>query len=131
MSRIRHVALAAVILAGGCAPSSAAQQTEPIFTSASEAVLAAHRLQAVGPTTTMSTLIGDPAEHPWLLYREVSQAIGLDFTSLVGRTAELQKTPITTASGPATAFVLIHDGRVVGAWRDAGPMSSGVLALNE
>ncbi len=87
--------------------------------------------QAVGPTTTLSIVIGDAAEHPWLLYREVSRRIGLDFGTLEGQTAELQKTPIAPTTDGATAFVLVHDGRVVGAWRDAGPMSSGVLALDE
>ena len=125
---IRTALLAAITVLAGCAGSPGIASAER---SVSDALLATHGLEAVGPTTTMSMVIGDAAEHPWLLYREVSRAIGLDFASLRGRTAQLEKTPISTAAGAATVFVLVYDGVAVGAWRDAGPMSSGVLPLSE
>ncbi len=79
----------------------------------------------------MAVEVGDLAQPPWLLYLEVSRAIGLDFGALEGRSGELLITPVAAAEADAILVVLLVEGRPVGAWIGPGGSSSGVLALDQ
>jgi hypothetical protein len=132
MTRLRSATRAAIVLllavitvvAMGCAPP-AVVAVDPV----SAPLLADHGVRAVGATTIAPTTVGDVAEQPWSLYLEVSKASGLDFTDEVGVTAELRRTPIDGDEADAAAFILVRDGRAIGAWLSPGGTTSGVLPL--
>ena len=129
-----RLALAVVVLLAlaGCGrlgPSPTAEPVAGVDTTSRE-LLARHGQTAVGPTSIQTVTIGDAADLPWLLYLEASQAIGLDFSGLEGVGAELRVTPVTGGDGTSRAFVLVRNGAAIGAWRDLGGTSSGVVSLD-
>ncbi len=94
-------------------------------------LLVEHGLTATGASASTLMEVGDPAEQPWSLYLEASRSAGLDFADQAGMVAELRRTPIAGAAADAAVFVLVHDGRVIGAWLSPGGTSSGVRSLAE
>jgi hypothetical protein len=118
------VALVLAIVAVGC---QAQGSTDPITAE----LLRQYRLTASGPTVTTTLQIGDPAEIPWLLYREVSQQIGLDFADLAGQSAELRTTPINGGAPGTRLHALVAGGALRGAWLSADEMAPGIFSLTD
>jgi hypothetical protein len=132
---VRHVAalaLAFVLVAcGTTTPSDDPTSGVPAgIDELSAPLLLTNGLTPIGPTQARAVVVGDMADAPWLQYLEVSKAIGLDFGALEGRPAQLRMTPIRGREPDAAAYVLVVDGRAVGAWIGPGGTTSGVLPLN-
>jgi len=96
---------------------------------ATAALLDEHDLRAAGPTSTAAIEIGPVQEVPWLLYREASHEIGLDFPDLSGTTAELRTTPLENDA--LRVHVLVANGVAVGAWLSAEDLAPGIFALTD
>jgi hypothetical protein len=124
------LAMAATLVACTSAPTGTSE-TGAAVDAISAPLLAANGQVPTGPTSGQPITVGDPAEHPWLLYLEASRAVGLDFAGLVGRSGELRVTPIRGAAPDAAAYVLVVDGVAVGAWVGPGGSSSGVLPISQ
>jgi hypothetical protein len=124
------VALAAAIWLAGCASTEVPPTATPSVDPLTGRLLADHGLVATGATTSMAIGIGDVDDIPWLLYREASQRIGLDFAGLTGRTAELRTTPIDGRASGMRLHVLVGDGSVLGAWLSADEMAPGIFSLD-
>jgi hypothetical protein len=86
--------------------------------------------RAAGPSRREPVEVGNAGEQPWSLYLEVSRAVGLDFSTLQGRTGELVRTPVAGDAADAELIVLVVGGRAVGAWISPGGGSSGVLPVS-
>ena len=115
------VVLAALVLAACTAVSG----VEP----ATAALLEEHDLRAAGPTSTAAIEIGPVHDAPWLLYREASQEIGLDFAGLSGATAQLRTTPLENDG--LRVHVLVANDVAVGAWLSAEDLAPGIFALTD
>ena len=124
------MAVAATAALVGCASPTVPPAATPSVDPLSSRLLADYDLRASGATTAMSIEIGDVDDIPWLLYREASQRIGLDFAGLGGRSAELRTTPIEGRAPGMRLHVLVGDGSVLGAWLSADEMAPGIFALD-
>jgi hypothetical protein len=132
-----RVLVAAILLAvsmaacGAAVPSAVpASEAAAGIDALSTQLFVTNGVTPIGATERRPIVVGDVADIPWLQYLEVSRQVGLDFAGLVGRAGELRVTPIRGRQPDATAYVLVIDGRPVGAWMDAGGGSSGVVPLN-
>jgi hypothetical protein len=124
------LAIAAAIGLAACASTEVPPEATPSVDPLSSRLLADHGLVPTGATTSMTIEIGDVDDIPWLLYREASQRIGLDFAGLTGRTAELRTTPIDARAPGMRLHVLVGEGTVLGAWLSADEMAPGIFSLD-
>jgi hypothetical protein len=98
---------------------------------ATSALLQRFGLTAAGPTASTELPIGDVAEVPWVLYLEVSRAIGLDFSAFAGTTGELRTTPLVGLHPGTRLHVLLAGGVVRGAWLSVDDAAPGIYPLSE
>ncbi len=93
-------------------------------------VLAQYGHRPTGPTRRLGVEVGELTDQPWSLHLEVSRTVGLDFSALEGRQGALLATPVAASEPDAEIFVLLVDGRPVGAWLSPGGSMSGVLPVS-
>lgn len=116
-------------------PAASPQATESSGTVDAQItrLLDKYSLTASGPAEVSELQMPSIGTQPMTLYVEGSKGIGLDPTSWAGRMVTVHAVPLKqkTLDGGATAYFLVGDGSIVGAYVVLEGYVPGVISMNE